>query len=64
MGFFQDLGLDEIVSSFRDMAEAVDGLKEDIVSSVIQPGTDFKDTIQDISNTVTNGDGTDISATK
>ena len=64
MGFFQDLGLDEIVSSFRDMAEAVDGLKEDIVSSVIQPGTDFKDTIQDISNTVTNGDSTDISATK
>ena len=64
MGFFQDLGLDEIVSSFRDMAQAVDGLKEDIVSSVIQPGTDFKDTIQDISSTVTNGDTPDVSATK
>ena len=64
MGFFQDLGLDEIVSSFRDMAQAVDGFKEDIVSSVIQPGTDFKDTIQDISSTVTNGDTPDVSATK
>lgn len=60
MGFFQDLGLDEIVSSVRDMATEISGLKDDLVSgvkddiasSLQQPVSDLKSTIQDAAGAI------------
>ena len=64
MGFFQDLGLDEIVSSVREMAEEIGGLKDDIISgvkddigaSLVDPATDLRSTIQDAADSITGND--------
>lgn len=61
MGFFQDLGLDEIVASVRDIATEINGLKDDFISgakddsitSVTEPMSEFNQTIQAIADDVT-----------
>ena len=61
MGFFQDLGLDELVQSFREMSDEITGLKDDLISgvkddivgSVSEPAQDLKNTIQDITGSIT-----------
>ncbi len=63
MGFFQDLGLDELVASVRDMTAEISGLKDDLISSVkddlassvSEPVSDLKQTVQSIADDVTGG---------
>lgn len=58
MGFFDDLGLGDIIASVQDMTNEISGLKDDIVSSVVDPVTDLQGTVQDISSSITGDDST------
>lgn len=61
MGFLQDFGFDEIFSSVSEMAQEINGLKEDlfsgvkddIVAGLSDPVNDVKSTIQDIATDIT-----------
>lgn len=69
MGFFQDLGLDEIVSSVSEMANELSGLKDDLLGGIQdnvagaigEPLSDLQNTVQDITDSVTGGDGSSSS---
>ncbi len=61
MGFFDDLGIGDIISSVREMSEEISGLKDDIVSSVVDPVTGFQDTVQDISSSISGDSPADSS---
>ena len=66
MGFLQDFGLDEIFSTVSEMAQEINGLKDDLLSGVKDdiaaglgdPVNDLKATVQDISSDIT-GTGSD-----
>ena len=58
MGFLDDLGFGEILSSVREMTNEIAGLKDDIVSSVLEPVTGLQDTVQDITGSLTGDDAT------
>ncbi len=60
MGFFDNLGLGDMISSVQDMTNEINGLKDDIFSSVVDPVTVLQGTVQYISSSIT-GDGPDIS---
>jgi hypothetical protein len=59
MGFLQDFGLDEIVSSVSDMANELSGLKDDlfggIQDDIVAPFTDQVDGVQSAIQDITNG---------
>ena len=61
MGFFDDLGIGDIISSVREMSEEISGLKDDIVSSVVDPVTGFQDTVKDISSSISGDSPADSS---
>lgn len=56
MGFLQDLGLDDLLSSVREMTEQFDELKDEIITSILEPSTELKDTIQDSAASLTGGE--------
>lgn len=62
MGFFEDLGIGDLVSGIRDMSNEITGLKDEIISSVVGPTDDLQNTIQDIASSVTGSDDTSASA--
>lgn len=53
MGFLQDLGLDDLLSSVREMTDQFDELKDEIITSIMEPGTELKETIQDSAASLT-----------
>lgn len=61
MGFLQDFGLDEIFSSVSEMAQEINGLKDDLFNGVKEdiaaglgdPVNDLKSTVQDITSDIT-----------
>lgn len=63
MGFLQDFGLDEIVPALVDLANEVNGIKddllgglnEDIVQPIQQQVTDLKGTVQDSVDSISSG---------
>lgn len=58
MGFLQDLGLDDLLSSVREMTDQFDELKDEIITSILEPGTELKETIQDSATSLINGEST------
>lgn len=52
MGIFQLLGLDDLADAVNDLTTSVEELKDDIVTSVIGPGEELKNTVTDIAGTI------------
>lgn len=52
MGIFQYLGLDELADSVNDLTTSFDELKEEIITSVIGPGEELKNTVTDIAGSI------------
>lgn len=52
MGIFQLLGLDDLAESVNELTTGIDELREEIVSSVIGPGEELKNTVTDIAGTI------------
>lgn len=52
MGIFQLLGLDDLADSVNELTTGFDELKEEIISSVIGPGEELKNTVTDIAGTI------------
>lgn len=52
MGIFQLLGLDDLADSVNELTTSIEELKEDIVTSVIGPGEELKNTVTDIAGTI------------
>lgn len=46
------LGIDDIVQSVNEFAEELDGLRDEIVTSLVEPGKELKDTVDDISESL------------
>ena len=42
MGFLQDFGLDELISRVGELTNELDGIRKDIISSVVNPSEDLK----------------------
>ena len=55
MGLLNFLGLDEIADSVREFTDEFDALKQDVIDSVIAPGEELKNTVDDIAGSITNG---------
>lgn len=52
MGILQYLGLDELADSVNELTVGFEELREEIVTSVIGPASDLKDTVNDIAGSV------------
>ena len=52
MGFLQDFGLDELISSVGELTNELDGIRKDIISSVVNPSEDLKSIVDDISGSI------------
>ena len=48
MGLLHYFGLDDLADSVNEFTTGIDGLKEDIINSVIGPGEELKNTVNDI----------------
>ena len=48
MGFLEDLGLDEIIASVNEMRDELGGLRDDVVSTVMDSGSDLTGAVDDI----------------
>lgn len=48
MGLLQYLGLDDLADSVNELTSGIDELKDEIISSVIGPGEELKNTVTDI----------------
>jgi len=51
MGLFDDFS--ELFAGISELGDELKGLKDDFISSVIEPGQELKDTVGDITSTVT-----------
>ena len=54
MGLLDLLGLNDIADGIRDFTTEIDGLKSEIIDSVIGPGEELKDTVNDITGSLAN----------
>ena len=60
MGFFDELGLGDLLSSVREMSDEISTLKDDVISSVAGPTDDLKSTFHDITGSISDSiNGTD-----
>lgn len=55
MGILNMLGLDELADGINEFTEGFDALKGEFIESVLGPGEDLKNTIGEITDSVTNG---------
>ena len=53
MSFLSYLGLDDLADDIREFTDGLDGLKQDIIDSVLGPGEELKNTVGDIANSIT-----------
>jgi hypothetical protein len=53
MGLLQHLGLDDLADSVNEFTSGFDELRDEIISSVIGPGEELKNTVDDIAGSVT-----------
>lgn len=60
MGFLQYLGLDDLADSVNEFTTEMDSLRNEIVDSVVGPTEELKNTVDDITGSLT--DSTDASA--
>lgn len=56
MGLLDFLGIDDIAESISEFASDLDELKEEIVTSLVEPGEELKKTVDDISDTLHGAD--------
>ena len=56
MGFLDDLGLGELISSVNELRGELEGLRDDVVSSVMDTGDELGSTIEDISSSISGED--------
>lgn len=54
MGLLDMLGLNDIADGIREFTTEIDGLKTEIIDSVVGPGEELKDTVNDITGSLTN----------
>jgi len=59
MGLLNYLGLDELADSINELTTGFDELKEEIVTSVIGPGEELKNTVHEIAGSITSSGTTD-----
>ena len=52
MSFLSYLGLDDVADGIREFTDGFDELKQEIISSVIGPGEELKNTVGDIVESV------------
>jgi phage-related minor tail protein len=52
MGILQYLGLDELADGIQEFTEQIDGLRDDIVSSIMETADDSKQAVADISESL------------
>lgn len=56
MGFLDDLGFGELISSVNELRGELEGLRDDVVSSVLDTGDELGGTIEDISSSISGED--------
>lgn len=56
MGFLDDLGFGELISSVNELRGELEGLRDDVVSSVLDTGDELGGTVEDISNSISGED--------
>ena len=54
MGLLDYLGLNDIADGIREFTTEIDGLKNEIIDSVVGPSEELKDTVNDIAGSITN----------
>ena len=54
MGLLDMLGLNDIADGIREFTTEIDGLKTEIIDSVVGPGEELRDTVNDITGSLTN----------
>ncbi len=54
MGFLHMLGLDEIADSLHEFTQEIDGLKDELIDTVIGSDESLKGTIDEIQQSLTN----------
>jgi hypothetical protein len=52
MGLLNLLGLDDLADSVSDLTSDIQGLKDDIIESVVGPGEELKNTVTEISESI------------
>jgi hypothetical protein len=52
MGFLEYLGLDDLANSVSDLTTEIDGIREDIITSVVGPAEELKNTVGDITQSI------------
>lgn len=60
MGILQYLGLDDLADSVHELTTGIDELREEIITSVIGPGEELKNTVSEIAGSIK---GTDTPST-
>lgn len=60
MGFLQYLGLDDLADSVNEFTTEMDGLRNEIVNSVVGPTEELKNTVDDIAGSLTGSTDTSI----
>lgn len=53
MSFLSYLGLDDLADDIREFTDGLDALKQDVITSVIGPGEELKNTVSGIVESVT-----------
>lgn len=53
MSFLNFLGLDDLADDLQHLTDGIDGLKQDFIDSVIGPGEELKNTVDDIAGSIT-----------
>lgn len=57
MGFFDSLGLGDVFADLADIGKELDGLKQDIIDSVVEPVKEVSSTVTDTSQKLQNDVG-------
>ena len=52
MGLLNLLGLDDLADSVNDLTADIQGLRDDIIESVVGPGEELKNTVTDIADSI------------
>ena len=55
MGLLNYFGFDEFADGIKELTDGFDELKQDIVESVIGPGDELKDTVNEIAGSMSSG---------
>lgn len=58
MGFLDELGLGDIISSVNEVRDELSGLRDDIISSVTDSTGDITNTIDEIASSISGDDTT------